>query len=931
LKLRTKFTASFILTALILCGVTLQVASVIVGRSYQALEARQADSDFHVVENAMRGEIETKVALMHEYGMQDSIHDYLAGDADFPVSEDVLMSSLLFADVDHLGFICPKGLKYAVARDVAEDGTPYLRRFDTVGGAGWFELLDRLEPGFSMNAILKGVSGQIFISTIPVVRSDGSGRYVGHVIIGSRIDDAFIANIKRKTDIDWAIEATGELGLVELTFMADRNALSLGEVAAAVPTEKVVSSHISVRDDITIKTATYSSRSGQTSVLISTFTPRYIMAYGNASIRTLMLILAGSMIVSLLVLQALLQGLLVGPVSSLTHLISGRDQPKRRDVIKQNQRSDEIGELYRTYQTLNRANEDKTEALKSAVAKAEAASVSKSEFLANMSHEIRTPMNGVLGMAQVMKGTELSEVQSHYVDLMYDSGMALMTVINDILDFSKVESGKMELDPEPFDLHAALDSVLALLASQARDKEIDLIPDFEGIRGRVVVGDIGRVRQVVTNLLGNAIKFTATGHVVVRASVSDVDARLSTVRIEVEDSGIGIPADKLDLIFDKFTQAEGSTTRQFGGTGLGLSISRRIVELMGGEIGVESEYGKGSTFWFELTMEAQSAGHIDLPEPGVKTEVAPERSDEAGSEVDAPVDGCNLNGVVALVVDDIDVNRRILSEQLTGWGAKAYCVDSAEKGLAVLKGIAARGGSVMPIVMSGVQMPDMDGVEFIRQIRADAAIAGTAVMVLSSVDDGDVKEAFLALDVASIVEKPASTQALIQALRETVARSGRVIAQQVVDPMPAPKHPKILIAEDNAVNRDVMRLILDGEPFDLHFVHDGKEAVDAMRVASFDLMLMDISMPVMDGVEATRAIRAHEAKTNASGTPIIAVTAHAMNKERDRYLAAGMNDHMPKPIIKTALLDMIGKWQGQATAQSQASLTLTAEAARKSA
>lgn len=902
------------MTALVLCGVTLLVASNVVGRSYETLETRQANSDFYVVENAVRSEVETKIALMLEYGKRDSIHDYMAEVRQFPISDDVLLSSLMFADVDYLGFVCPKGLKYAVARDVDDAGEPFLRHFDTVGGAGWFELLDQLEAGFSVNAILKGVTGSLFISTIPVVRSDGSGSYVGHIVIGNRIDEAFVANIKRKTNIDWTLETTGELGLVDLTFMSDREVPRAGETAAAVATDKVVSTHIMVRDDMTIKTATYTSRTGQTSVLMSSITPRYIMAYGNASIRTLMLISVGSMIVGMFVLQAMLQGLLVGPVSSLTKLISGRDNPKRSDVIKQNQRSDEIGELYRTYNTLNRANEDKTEALKAAVAKAEAASVSKSEFLANMSHEIRTPMNGVLGMAQVMQGTDLSEVQKHYVDLMYDSGMALMTVINDILDFSKVESGKMELDPEPFDLYAALGSVVALLGSQARDKEIDLISDLEGIRGHVVVGDVGRIRQIVTNLLGNAIKFTSDGHVVMRATVNDVDARLSTVRIEVEDSGIGIPEDKLDLIFDKFTQAEGSTTRQFGGTGLGLSICRRIVELMGGKIGVNSDYGKGSTFWFELTLEAQSVGQIDLPAPEIKPEFVPEKADETAYAAEALAEACNLNGVVALVVSDREVNRKTLGDKLTQWGAKAYGVESAEKGLAVLKGIAARGGAVMPIVISDIQMPNMDGVDFVRQIRADAAIADTAVMILSSAEEGDVQDAFLAQDVVSIVQEPASTQALIQALQETVERSGRVNAQSVA---PSPKSPRILIAEDNPVNRDVMRLMLDGEPFDLHFVHDGKEAVDAMRVASFDLVLMDISMPVMDGVEATRAIRALEAQSRAPGTPIVAVTAYAMNKERDRYLAAGMDDHMPKPIIKTALMDMIGKWQGRPTAKSQ--------------
>lgn len=920
MKLRTKFTASFIVTALVLCGVTMQIASLVVGRSYEALETKTANSDFQVIENSLRGVVESKTALMMEYGRRDAVHDYMSGAREFPISDAILSSSLIFADVDLIGFFGPEGLKSGVARDVNGSGLGDIADLIDMNGPAWSGLLDQMKPGFVTNAVINSQSGLYIISTMPVVRTNTQGDYVGHIIIGRKIDADFIDNIKSKTNVSWAFAAQGDPGLVPLSFSAElakstvADRANKGVIAPSFATAQDGQYNMSVvvRDDVTVKSATYRSEDGQTTVTLSSLTPRVIVAYGNASIRSLILILTMAMIVSLLVLQALIEKQLVGPVTSLTKLISGQAELKRRDVIKQNQRSDEIGDLYRTYHTLNRANEDNMTALQAAVEKAEMANVSKSEFLANMSHEIRTPMNGVLGMAQVMRGTALSDVQSHYVDLMYDSGMALMTVINDILDFSKIESGKMELDPEPFDLHAALGSVVALLSSQARDKEVGLICETDDIMGRTLVGDVGRIRQIVTNLLGNAIKFTADGYVLVRATINDVDARLSTVRIEVEDTGIGIPSDKLALIFDQFTQAEGSTTRQFGGTGLGLSISRRIVELMGGTIGVDSDYGKGSTFWFELTLEAQSS----------TPEVAEPQS-------------CDLSGIVVLVIDRDDASRGRLSDQLMAWGAKAYGVDSAEKGVAVLSAIASRGAKALPIIIADADLPDMDGVDFVRRLRADTALAATPVMMICGEDDHERIRALRSLRVTSILQRSARPEgsmkgdvkegALIRSLRKMVGAPGLPLTSgdlPVTTPVPAPvpstvSGPKILVAEDNAVNRDVLRLMCEGEGLDLHFVHDGQEAVDAMRVAPFDLVLMDISMPVMDGVKATQAIRQFEARKAVAATPIIALTAHAMTRERDRYLAAGMDDHLPKPIIKDDLLAMVDRWRDQKSAAAR--------------
>ena len=935
LKLRAKFTASFILTAIVLCAVSVQVANHVVGRSYETMETRQATANFQAVERALRSHVETTINIQSQFANWSYSHAFTEGESDFPISESVMLASLTKADVDMMGFFHADGSQHGVFRNSDQQILTHLDQAIDTTEPGWSGFLDRLAPGYTAKGFLNTSSGSFFVSVLPIVKTGGAGDYAGHIVFGRQVDQDLVWGIKQQTNLNWSLKTEGAPGFVPLNFVTQRSVRvtrQSGDIVKDIDAVPALSGPaLSVENDMTTARKTFESDDGQTRVHLSVDTPRIITLHGKTSIRTLMLILAGSMIVALFVLQALMEGVLIGPITALTKTISGQNAPKRRSVMRLKQRADEIGELYRTYDSLSRANEEHMEALTDAVAKAKAASVSKSEFLANMSHEIRTPMNGVLGMAQVMRSTPLSDVQTHYVDLMYDSGMALMTIINDILDFSKIESGKMELDPQPFDLKVALDSVLSLLRTQAREKEIDLIADLDDIRGRIIVGDVGRIRQIVTNLLGNAIKFTSEGHVCVRAAIHDIDARMSTVRIEVEDTGIGIPADKVDLIFDKFTQAEGSTTRIFGGTGLGLSISSRIVELMGGQIGVESDFGHGSTFWFEMTLETQSAAALPaprLPSPATSMPLFSSASTPSGgtlsnfppaqaaSSTDLVAPGapaaqmCDLAGMVVLIVDESDANRHRLTEQLTQWGGKAYSVDSAATGLVVLKTIAARGANARPVVISNRQMPDMDGLEFVTQIRADAAIADTPVIVLSSDSDMRASQALQDVGVTAMLGDPPSTSALIAALRTlstTDDKAKPFVAPQTSAAVPPPA-PKILVAEDNPVNRDVLRLMFEGEPYDLHFVHDGQEAVDAMRVAAFDLVLMDISMPVMDGVEATRAVRSLEAQTGATRTPIIAVTAHAMNTERDRYLAAGMDDHLPKPIIKGQLLTRIEDW-----------------------
>lgn len=522
---------------------------------------------------------------------------------------------------------------------------------------------------------------------------------------------------------------------------------------------------------------------------------------------------------------------------------------------------------------------------------AQAASRAKSEFLANMSHEIRTPMNGVLGMAQLLRQTDLTQKQAMYADTIYNSGTALLTIINDILDFSKIEAGKLELDPAPFNLAEAVEDVAILLGPTAREKGLELIARCDPGAPEQVVGDAGRIRQVLTNLIGNALKFTHEGYVLVeiRAEIADGLARL---RLEVADTGIGIPEDKVDRIFDQFTQAEATTTKRFGGTGLGLSISKGIIEAMDGRIGVESKLGEGSVFWAEFTLPV---------------------SDAAPNAPAAPVE---LDNIPILIVDDLEVNRRILLEQFANWGAAPIAAESGERALQLLRE-AAEAEAPIPLVVTDFHMPEMDGLALLQRIRSEDRIKDAKVIVLASVDDKETAEAFKALGAAAYLQKPARSAELRMALYAAIANHNLAAMRELARRSPhiagdrataAAAPPRVLVAEDNHVNRVVLENMLEGVECDLIFAADGKEAYELFKGERPQLILMDVSMPVMDGVEATKAIRSHEHRAGWKQTPIVALTAHTLEGARESYLDCGMNDYLAKPLDKSAVQAMLARW-----------------------
>ena len=729
-----------------------------------------------------------------------------------------------------------------------------------------------LELLSAARGLVKTPTGLMQVVALPILDSASRGPAEGFLLVGKFYTDKRITEVARQMTADLTIYYD----------MSDKAPVEVRDTIARLMGGSEPY-YLTFDDESVHLWDLITDIRGQTVGVLQMSTPRAVSALGKATIRYATLVIAIACAVFLLAALAFMHFRIVSPIKQLTGVMQRMRRTGELDAVPRDRRSDEIGMLGREFDELTSKLRAAHAELEEARDEAVAMSKAKSEFLARMSHEIRTPMNGVLGMTELLRNTQLSKEQDRFVGTIYDSGSTLLALINDILDFSKIEAGKLRMENLAVDLRRLVEEAADSFAEPASNKGIELITMVAAEAETHVVTDPTRLRQVLVNLMGNAIKFTETGEIVVRLDTEN-DGDCVKARFEVCDTGIGIREENQAAIFESFTQEDGTTTRVYGGTGLGLTISRQIVDLLGGELRLESKPGVGSTFYFTVPLEKDTE-HDALPSETVTV---------AGKRI--------------LVVDDNPTNLEILENHLTSWRAEVTCANGAASALEILRSADEE----FDLAILDWHMPEIDGLELARRIREERGLHQLRLMMLSSLanslEDSDCDE----LCISTQITKPVRQGDLFNALLN-------ILSESRDKPAPSRRAPtgertlagRVLLAEDNVVNQAVAVGMLQHMGLDVDVAVNGEVAAEKVASGGYDVVLMDCQMPVLDGFDATRRIREWEVESFERPVSIVALTANALKGDREKCLEAGMNDYLAKPFTAEELYSVLSLWIGR--------------------
>ncbi len=837
---------------------------------FEEFENRTAEGTLDRVSRLLEADLRSLAVMNVEYSAWDDTYEYAQGQRpSYPEDniDPVYWSSLdihLMAVFDTEG----KLLNASLGHPTTGASLPLDAVFDPPLGPD-HPLNASQDPEDFVAGMLQTRLGMMQVTSYPVLTSKSTGPPAGNLIIGRFVTDSYVQELGGRATADVALHSW-TAGDLPTKIEKAKSALAHAEEATHVLVDGPMIYGFHLLRDVF----------GNPAVVVEVGASREITKIGSNTVWTATLFLAVASIVFVLTAWLLMHRLITRPVTNLTELILGMRRSGDLSVDTSTDRSDEVGVLAREFGELavrlKAARDELEESRDSAVAMSDA----KSDFLARMSHEIRTPMNGVLGMTELLRDTALNKNQQRFTKTIHESAESLLQIINDILDISKIEAGKIELDIAPFNLRNVVEECLELLAETAHSKGLELICAIPVDTHTYVRGDAARLRQVLMNLVGNAVKFTEHGEIAIR--VVESDTTRGNYRIEVSDTGIGIHPENTAKIFEPFSQEDGSTTRRYGGTGLGLSISKQLVELMGGEIGLDSTPGEGCVFWFTAQL-SQDEATSDLPRPGLLLEKS------------------------VLIVDDNATNREILCHQLERWGMLVTAAASGAEAIELLSGQSRR-PEEFDVMLLDMSMPEMDGLQLADAIRQISIFSSTPIVMLSSLSRADLSAEQAQKASHDWLTKPVRQARLFDVLNSVLSSAvvARTAASSVSPRADVNEHvesgdTKVLLADDNAVNREVAVAMLEPFGYQMTTVVDGLQAVEAVKNQAFDVVLMDCRMPKMDGYDATRAIREWEKQGGHAPIPIIALTANALQGDEKVCLDAGMDGYLSKPFKKAQL------------------------------